>query len=138
MSIRQREQLATEPPICSVVDSIEETANRFNIPKAFIGLILLPIVVSLALISPQIVTQRDLQSNAAEIIASVWMAIKDKMELTIGICVGSSIVRSIHFFLSRLNPIEFVLASRNLRGSTSRGDWLVVRIFCLMEPIPVY
>jgi Ca2+/H+ antiporter len=36
----------TELRICSVVGSIEETANRFNIPKAFIGLILLPLVVS--------------------------------------------------------------------------------------------
>jgi len=74
VSIRQREQLATEPPICSVVDSIEETADRFNIPKAFIGLILLPIA-----------------ANAAEHVTSVWMALKDKMELTLGICVGSSI-----------------------------------------------
>ncbi|KAH9996846.1 calcium/proton exchanger [Russula vinacea] len=57
-----------------LVASIEETANRFSIPKAFIGLILLPIV-----------------ANAAEHVTSVWMAMKDKMELTIGICVGSSI-----------------------------------------------
>jgi Ca2+:H+ antiporter len=57
-----------------LVASIEETATRFNIPKAFIGLILLPIV-----------------ANAAEHVTSVWMAMKDKMELTIGICVGSSI-----------------------------------------------
>ncbi len=38
----------TEFRVCSVVASIEETATRFNIPKAFIGLILLPIVVSMA------------------------------------------------------------------------------------------
>ncbi|KAI9507358.1 Calcium/proton exchanger [Russula earlei] len=57
-----------------LVASIEETANRFGISKAFIGLILLPIV-----------------ANAAEHVTSVWMAMKDKMELTIGICVGSSI-----------------------------------------------
>jgi Ca2+:H+ antiporter len=57
-----------------LVASIEETANRYEIPKAFIGLILLPIV-----------------ANAAEHVTSVWMAMKDKMELTIGICVGSSI-----------------------------------------------
>ncbi|KAI0006180.1 Sodium/calcium exchanger protein-domain-containing protein [Russula compacta] len=57
-----------------LVASIEETANRFNIPKSFIGLIVLPIV-----------------ANAAEHVTSVWMAMKDKMELTIGICVGSSI-----------------------------------------------
>lgn len=60
----------------AVVASIEETAERYHIPKAFIGLILLPIV-----------------ANAAEHVTSVWMALKNKMELTIGICVGSSIVR---------------------------------------------
>jgi Ca2+:H+ antiporter len=57
-----------------LVASIEETATRYNIPKSFIGLILLPIV-----------------ANAAEHVTSVWMAMKDKMELTIGICIGSSI-----------------------------------------------
>ena len=60
----------------AVVASIEETAERYHIPKPFIGLILLPIV-----------------ANAAEHVTSVWMAMKNKMELTIGICVGSSIVR---------------------------------------------
>lgn len=57
-----------------LVASIEETANRYSIPKPFIGLILLPIV-----------------ANAAEHVTSVWMAMKGRMELTIGICVGSSI-----------------------------------------------
>ncbi|KAI0345273.1 Calcium/proton exchanger [Trametopsis cervina] len=57
-----------------LVASIEETAERYHIPKPFIGLILLPIV-----------------ANAAEHVTSVWMAMKGKMELTIGICVGSSI-----------------------------------------------
>ena len=59
-----------------LVASIEETAQRYEIPRAFIGLIMLPIV-----------------ANAAEHFTSVWMAMKNKMELTIGICVGSSIVR---------------------------------------------
>jgi len=36
----------TETRLRSVVASIEETANRFDIPKTFIGLILLPLVVS--------------------------------------------------------------------------------------------
>jgi len=57
-----------------LIASIEETAKRLGISKTFIGLILLPIV-----------------ANAAEHVTSVWMAMKDKMELTIGICVGSSI-----------------------------------------------
>ncbi|KAM6500349.1 Sodium/calcium exchanger domain containing protein [Amanita muscaria] len=57
-----------------LVSSIEETAERYHIPKPFIGLILLPIV-----------------ANAAEHVTSIWMAQKDRMELAIGICVGSSI-----------------------------------------------
>jgi len=62
--------------ICAdyLVASIEETAERYHIPKPFIGLILLPIV-----------------ANAAEHVTSVWMAVKGQMELTITICVGSSI-----------------------------------------------
>ncbi|KAG1906218.1 calcium proton exchanger [Suillus fuscotomentosus] len=57
-----------------LVTSIEETAARYSITKAFIGVILLPIV-----------------GNAAEHVTSVWMAMKNKYELTITICVGSSI-----------------------------------------------
>lgn len=57
-----------------LVSSIEETAERYSIPKAFIGVVLLPIV-----------------GNAAEHVTSVWMAMKNKYELTITICVGSSI-----------------------------------------------
>ncbi|QRV72461.1 Sodium/calcium exchanger protein [Ceratobasidium sp. AG-Ba] len=57
-----------------LVGSIEETAVTYHIPKAFIGLILLPLV-----------------ANAAEHVTSVWMAMKGKLELTIGISVGSSI-----------------------------------------------
>ncbi|KAG8773905.1 hypothetical protein FRC15_001690 [Serendipita sp. 397] len=57
-----------------LVASIEETADRYNIPETFIGLILLPIV-----------------ANAAEHFTAVFMAMKNKMEVTIGIAVGSSI-----------------------------------------------
>ena len=57
-----------------LVGSIDETAQKFHIPKDFIGLILLPLV-----------------GNAAEHVTSVWMACKGKMELTLGVAVGSSI-----------------------------------------------
>ncbi|GAA5989108.1 hypothetical protein JCM10908_001161 [Rhodotorula pacifica] len=57
-----------------LVGAIDEFAQDYNIPKAFIGLILLPIV-----------------GNAAEHVTSVWMAAKGKMELTIGVAIGSSI-----------------------------------------------
>ncbi|KAH9996843.1 hypothetical protein BJV77DRAFT_1148540 [Russula vinacea] len=48
--------------------------NRLDIPKTFIGLMLLPIV-----------------ANAGELVTSVCMAMKDNMELIIGVCVDSSI-----------------------------------------------
>ncbi|GJJ12311.1 hypothetical protein Clacol_006552 [Clathrus columnatus] len=57
-----------------LVDSIEETAELYHISKPFIGMILIPIV-----------------ANAAEHTTSIWMAIENKYELTMGICVGSSI-----------------------------------------------
>lgn len=45
------------------------------------------------------------KANAAEHVTSVWMAMKNQMELTISICVGSSIV-------SRLDPLRLA----RLRG----------------------
>jgi len=57
-----------------LVGAIDQFAQDYSIPKAFIGLILLPIV-----------------GNAAEHVTSVWMAAKGKMEITIGVAVGSSI-----------------------------------------------
>ncbi|BGP46253.1 hypothetical protein JCM10450v2_002093 [Rhodotorula kratochvilovae] len=80
-----------------LVGAIDEFAMDYSIPKAFIGLILLPIV-----------------GNAAEHVTSIWMAIRPatspakatldlalgrrsclkalgKMELTIGVAIGSSI-----------------------------------------------
>lgn len=57
-----------------LVGSIDEFAQDYDIPKAFIGLILLPIV-----------------GNAAEHLTAVWMSMKGKMEITIGVAVGSSI-----------------------------------------------
>lgn len=57
-----------------MVGAIDEFANDFHIGKPFIGLVLLPIV-----------------GNAAEHVTSILMAMKGKMELTIGVAVGSSI-----------------------------------------------
>ncbi|GMK59950.1 hypothetical protein CspeluHIS016_0901670 [Cutaneotrichosporon spelunceum] len=57
-----------------LVGSIDETAQQWHLPPRFIGIILLPLV-----------------GNAAEHVTSVWMACKGKMELTIGVAVGSSI-----------------------------------------------
>ena len=57
-----------------LVGSIDETAQQWHLPQQFIGLILLPLV-----------------GNAAEHVTSVWMAAKGKLDLTIGVAVGSSI-----------------------------------------------
>lgn len=57
-----------------LVDSIDEFSTKLGVPKVFIGIILLPIV-----------------GNAAEHLTSVWMAMKGKMEITLGVAIGSSI-----------------------------------------------
>ncbi|KAK9896636.1 calcium/proton exchanger [Cystobasidium minutum MCA 4210] len=57
-----------------LVESIDEFSERLGVPKVFIGIILLPIV-----------------GNAAEHLTAVWMAMKGKMEITLGVAIGSSI-----------------------------------------------
>jgi Ca2+:H+ antiporter len=56
-----------------LVDSIEDVVKEINISKTFIGLILLPIV-----------------GNAAEHVTAVVVSVKNKMDLAIGVAVGSS------------------------------------------------
>lgn len=56
-----------------MVDSINAVTERGHISKEFVGLILLPIV-----------------GNAAEHATAVTVAMKDKMDLAIGVAVGSS------------------------------------------------
>jgi len=61
--------------LCSegLVDSIEDVSASYGIPKAFIGVILLPIV-----------------GNAAEHATAVTCAYKGMMDLALGVAVGSS------------------------------------------------
>lgn len=61
--------------ICAeyLVDSIDSTVETAHISKTFIGLILLPIV-----------------GNAAEHVTAVVVAFKDKMNLAMGVAIGSS------------------------------------------------
>lgn len=61
--------------ICAeyLVDSIDSIVETAHISKTFIGLILLPIV-----------------GNAAEHVTAVVVAYKDKMDLAIGVAIGSS------------------------------------------------
>ena len=60
-----------------LVDSIDGLASSGGISKEFIGLILLPIV-----------------GNAAEHVTAVTVSVKDKLTLSLGVAVGSSIVSS--------------------------------------------
>ena len=57
-----------------VVDSINEVVEMGGVKEAFIGLIILPIV-----------------GNAAEHVTAITVALKNKMDLAIGVAVGSSI-----------------------------------------------
>jgi Ca2+:H+ antiporter len=61
--------------ICAeyLVDSIDSLVETAHISKTFIGLILLPIV-----------------GNAAEHVTAVVVAVKDKMDLAMGVAIGSS------------------------------------------------
>jgi len=61
--------------ICAefLVDSINAVTCKYHVSQYFVGLILLPIV-----------------GNAAEHVTAVTVAIKDKMDLAIGVAVGSS------------------------------------------------
>jgi Ca2+:H+ antiporter len=56
-----------------LVDSINVVTCKYNVSEYFVGLVLLPIV-----------------GNAAEHATAVTVAIKDKMDLAIGVAVGSS------------------------------------------------
>ncbi|KAF4973503.1 hypothetical protein FZEAL_9318 [Fusarium zealandicum] len=62
--------------ICAdyLVGSIDELVESSGISKAFIGLILIPIV-----------------GNAAEHVTAVVVAVRDKMDLAMGVAIGSSI-----------------------------------------------
>jgi len=67
-----------------LVDSIDGLAAGGGISKEFIGLILLPIV-----------------GNAAEHATAVTVSVKDKLTLSLGVAVGSSIVSSFSLQLCR-------------------------------------
>ncbi|KAI5865935.1 Calcium/proton exchanger [Durotheca rogersii] len=62
--------------ICAdyLVESIDDLVERAHISRSFIGLILIPIV-----------------GNAAEHVTAVVVAIKNKMDLAMGVAIGSSI-----------------------------------------------
>ncbi|KAK9697102.1 hypothetical protein RND81_08G015300 [Saponaria officinalis] len=56
-----------------LVDAIQGASDSWNIPVAFISVILLPIV-----------------GNAAEHASAIMFAVKDKLDITLGVAIGSS------------------------------------------------
>lgn len=65
------------------MDSIDGMTSGGGITKEFVGVILLPIA-----------------GNAAEHVTAVTVSVKDKLTLSIGVAVGSSIVSIFHVGLS--------------------------------------
>ncbi|EPT04113.1 hypothetical protein FOMPIDRAFT_1022179 [Fomitopsis schrenkii] len=96
-----------------LVASIEEVADSYGISRPFIGVILLPIV-----------------ANAAEHVTSIWMARKNKMALTIGICVGSSI--QISAFVVPLLVIVGWITNHNLTLFFSDFETIVLFVSVLL------
>jgi calcium/proton exchanger cax len=83
------------------VDSINGLADTGAISKGFIGVILLPIV-----------------GNAAEHLTAVTVSVKDKLTLSLGVAVGSSIVSSrLPFYCSQT---VLTLSTSKLRFSSFR------------------
>lgn len=57
-----------------LVGSLEEISRVWNLSEVFIGLIILPVV-----------------GNAAEHVAAVYAALRGKMDLALGVALGSSV-----------------------------------------------
>ncbi|KAG5987672.1 hypothetical protein E4U43_004979 [Claviceps pusilla] len=79
-----------------MVDSIDEVTRDGGLKEEFVGLILLPIV-----------------GNAAEHATAVTVAIKDKMDLAIGVAVGSSMQVAL-FLIPLLVIIGWAMGNENM------------------------
>ena len=93
-----------------LVDSIDSIVQTAHISKTFIGLILLPIV-----------------GNAAEHVTAVVVSRKDKMDLAIGVAVGSSVCKlnSKRKHLLEANHSHGSIVANRLRCNTvSCHTWL--------------
>jgi Ca2+:H+ antiporter len=129
-----------------LVDSIDSLVETAHISKTFIGLILLPIV-----------------GNAAEHVTAVVVAVKDKMDLAMGVAIGSSMqiallvtpflvilgwiidqpmtlhfqtFETVVFFLSML-VVTFVIQdgkSNYLEGAMLLGLYVIIALAFLVYP----
>ena len=77
-----------------LVDSVDAVSESGRIKKEWVGLILIPIV-----------------GNAAEHATAVTVSLKNKITLSIGVAVGSSIVSSLP---SEVGPLSLVKTDRGI------------------------
>jgi Ca2+:H+ antiporter len=92
-----------------LVDAIPDMIENSSVSEAFIGLIILPIV-----------------GNAAEHVTAVSVAMKNKMDLSIGVSVGSSIQIGMYFLPCAFTLLYFnLLYYSYLRHSACRHPGLV-------------
>ncbi|KAK2756241.1 hypothetical protein FQN54_005649 [Arachnomyces sp. PD_36] len=129
-----------------LVDSIDTIVERTGISKTFIGLILIPIV-----------------GNAAEHVTAVIVAYKNKMDLAIGVAIGSSlqialfvtpflvilgwimgvdmslrfeVFETVAFFLSGLVVTLLIMDGKSnyLEGALCIGMYLIIAVAFLVYP----
>merc|ERR1719331_3228430 len=99
-----------------MVDALESAASGWHVPDLFLGTIIIPIV-----------------GNAAEHAAAIIFAVKNKMELALGIAVGSSIQIAI-FVVPLMVVIAWMLRSasqpqlRAVRDGGSAGHGAAGRL----------
>lgn len=74
------------------MDSINGLTASGKIKQEFVGLILLPIVGNAAGEFPDLLTIGDLLNCRIEHVTAVTVSVKDKLNLSLGVAVGSSIV----------------------------------------------
>lgn len=88
-----------------LVDSINGLVSGGSISREFVGLILLPIV-----------------GNAAEHVTAVTVSVKDKLTLSLGVAVGSSIVSlNVFNFSPHHLPYRIVILTSNERSTANRS-----------------
>jgi len=91
----------------TLVATVEHTVEQFGLPEMFIGIILIPIL-----------------GNVAEHASAIIMAVKNKIDISIEIAVGSSMqialfvapILVILSFIIRQNPIQYVYSPFEVVG----------------------
>jgi Ca2+:H+ antiporter len=96
-----------------LVGSINGLVSRGNISKEYVGIILLPTVGNGASTSVSLTDYRDLMCGStalAEYSTIVTVSVKDKLDLCLGVAIGSSIVCV--FQCRSQQPMLIVLGSK--------------------------